>query len=312
VTDDVHATTLARLSQRRFRNFSEAASQVVEVLSEAFPGVVALGRLDPEENAHHVIETRGEGLPLARGDVLPLAGEGLDPSFVDRLGARSWLARPLEMSDGSIRGVLCALSPEPDAFESQHEGVAGVAARLLAQEWESVELRSEVRRLRARANAGPGTDAATGLPNRERFIELLNHEWQLAERGTVESILVACRIGSGGGLSDPPAAGVELAVKVAAEVLLGSARLTDRVGRVGDKTLSTVLIGCPLDDAPAFVARFLGALDRVTDGSRAIEISCGIQPLSGASSPEEALGLAEAAAEPDRRAHQLAAEGAVE
>jgi GGDEF domain-containing protein len=312
VTDNGHATTLSRLSQRRFRSFSEAASEVIEALADCFPGVVALGRLDADERAHHVIEIRGDGLSLTRGDVLPLAGEGLDPAFVDRLGARSWLAKPLEMSDGSIRGVLCALSAEAQAFTAENEGEAGVAARLLAHEWENVELRSEVRRLRARTNAGPKTDPATGLPNREGFVELLNHEWSLAERGTVESILVACRVGSDDGLSSPPAAGVELAVKVAAEVLDGSARLTDRVGRVGDTTLAAVLIGCPLDDAPAFVARFLGALDRVTDGSRPIEVSCGVQPLSGTASPEEALNLSEAAAEPGRRTPDLAVEGAIE
>ena len=41
-----------------------------------------------------------------------------------------------------------------------------------------------------------------------------------------------------------------MALKVAAEVLKGSARVTDRVGRIAGSTIGAVLVGCPLEDAP--------------------------------------------------------------
>jgi GGDEF domain-containing protein len=299
--------TLVRLVQRRPRSFSEAADSVLDALAEAIPGVIALGRLELDEQVHRVIETRGDGLSrLSRGVGLPAAGggdTGLDAEFLRSLGAQAWLGAPLETSDGRIVGVLCALDPRDAVYGPPHAAQLGVAARLLGHEWESVELRSEVRRLRRRIDAGPGTDPDTGLPSRETFLELLDREWRLAERGTVQSVLVVCRIGgdaaagNGDGGTAGSGAGGRLALKVTAEVLGGSARATDRVGRVGETAVAAILVGCRLRDTPAFVARFLEALGRVSEGRRpGIEVACGVQPLNGTSSPEEALGLAEAAA----------------
>ncbi len=291
--------TLVRLAQRRPRSFSEAADSVLDALAEAIPGVIALGRLEVDEQVHRVIETRGDGLSrLSRGVGLPAAGggDGLDAEFLRSLGAQAWLSVPLETSDGRIVGVLCALDPRDAVYGPPHAAQLGVAARLLGHEWESVELRSEVRRLRRRIDAGPGTDPDTGLPGREAFLELLDREWRLAERGTVQSVLVVCRIGSGAGESGNGAGG-RLALKMTAEVLGKSTRATDRIGRIGETAVAAILVGCRLPDAPAFVARFLEALGRVSEGGRPeIEVACGVQPLNGASSPEEALGLAEAAA----------------
>jgi GGDEF domain-containing protein len=297
--DPNETRTFVRLSQRRFGSFSEAAGEVLDALGDALPGVTALGQLDLAERVNQVIEARGEGVSgLERGSTLPLAGDGLNVEFLRSLGARSWLSRPLEMSDGRIVGVLCAVDAEPDAYRSEHQAQLGVAARLLGHEWESVELRSELRRLRAQVNAGPSTDTDTGLPNREGFLELLKHDWHLAERGTVESVLFSVRVGGiGSHNGEAVSARERLALKVTAEVLAGSIRVTDRVGRVGDTTLAAILTGCPLADAPAFVARFLGGLDRVADGGQGtVDVSCGVQPLAGTSSPEESLALAEAAA----------------
>jgi GGDEF domain-containing protein len=293
--------TLVRLAQRRFGSFSEAADSVLDAIAEVTPGVVALGRFEPDERVHRVIEARGDAVSgLSRGANLPTVGEELDTDFLRSLGAQAWISTPLEMSDGRIAGVLCAAdATRPDAYSSAHAAQLTVAARLLSHEWESVELRSELRRLRRRVNAGPSMDPDTGIPNGERFLELLDHEWQLTQRGTVQSILVVCRVGCGtSGNGDRGAdAASRLALKVVAEVLEGSARVTDRVGRIGEMTVGAILVGCPLPEAPAFVARFLGALERVTVGRQPeIEISCGVQPLAGVSSPSEVLGLAEAAA----------------
>lgn len=89
----------------------------------------------------------------------------------------------------------------------------------------------------------------------------------------------------------------KLAVKIAAEVLEATVRTTDRVGRIGETTLAATLVGCRLEQAPAFVERFRAALGRVTrGGDPRIELSHGIQTLTGVSSAQEALGLADAAA----------------
>jgi GGDEF domain-containing protein len=98
-----------------------------------------------------------------------------------------------------------------------------------------------------------------------------------------------------------PGAGDRLALKLAADVLAATVRGADKVGRTGEMTLAAILVGCPLDETPAFVARYLGALERVTGGGTPIDVSCGVQPLAGTSTPNEALELADAAADDGNR-----------
>lgn len=312
--------TLVRLAQRRPNSFSAAADSVLDALAEAIPGVIALARFDPDEGAHRVIDTRGEDVSrLSRGVILSVrdgSGSELDPDALRAFGARAWLSAPLEASGGRILGVLCAAAVDDGVYDPSHAAQLGVAARLLGHEWESVELRSEVRRLRRRVDAGPGTDPDTSLPAREAFLELLDREWRLAERGTVESVLVVCRVGGGAVAEGNGAGGAarRLALKTAAEVLEGSARATDRLGRIGETSIGAILVGCRLRDAPAFVARFLESLGRVGEGAGpGIEVACGVQPLGGSPSPEQALGLAEAAAHgPERNGDRgLAAQEAL-
>jgi GAF domain-containing protein len=291
---------LTRFSQHRFHNFSQAADELLDALAEAVPGVVALARLDPDDGAHRVIGSRGEGIAgLDSGAVLPSAGSAVDADFLRSLGAQAWISAPLEMSDGRIVGVLCAVDCQAEAFRPEHEAQLALVARLLGHEWENVELRSELRRLRGQLSADPSTDADTRLPDRQGFLELLGREWREAERGAVESVLVVCRVAGGAGANGDGGADAKdrLALKLAAETLKATTRDTDRVGRIAEMAIGTILVGCSPRDTPAFLARFLGALERVTKGSRpAIEVSCGVQPLADTPSAAEALDLAEAAA----------------
>lgn len=327
--EDRQTETLLRLGQPRSRNFSDAADSALRALSDAIPGKVVLARLEPDGQGCRVIDAQGPGLDgVRRGAVLSLAGsangdrpaagdnhdrspdgELLDRDSLRALGARAVLEIPLEMSDGRIVGVLAALDPEADVYDAEHAATLGVAARLLGHEWESVELRAELRRLRRRASTGMDVDAETGLPNRDGFLNLLDHEWRLANRGTVESVLLAFEIGADPDQAPTGDAMGRLALKIVAEVLEGSTRVTDRVGRVGPATFATVLVGCRLDQAPAFVGRFQAALRRVTEERQPqVELSLGVQALAGAPSPEVVLKLAEAAAEaPDLEQHWASA-----
>jgi GGDEF domain-containing protein len=326
--EDRQTETLLRLGRPRSRNFSDAADSALRALSDAIPGTIVLGRLEPDEQGCRVIDARGAALDgVRRGAVLGLAGSAngdrpaagddhdrapdnriLDRDSLQLLGAGAVLEVPLEMSDGRIVGVLAALGSEADAFGAEHAATVGVAARLLGHEWESVELRAELRRLRRRASAGTNVDAETGLPDRDGFLDLLDHEWRLANRGTVESVLLAFEIGPGPDRAPAGDAMDRLALKIVAEVLEGSTRVTDRVGRVGPATFATVLVGCRLDQAPAFVGRFQAALRRVTGERRPqVELSLGVQALAGAPSPEVVLKLAEAAAEAPDEQHRAPA-----
>jgi diguanylate cyclase (GGDEF)-like protein len=312
-------STLTRLARRRFQNFSEAAEVVLSALADVIPGTVLLGRLEPDEHVCRVMDMRGAGVGnLKRGAVLPVTaaisvggmpdpargaaasppvGAGLDLEFLGSLGARTSLTLPLETSDGIIVGVLCALDSSAGAYRSEHTALLGIAAVLLSHEWESVQRRAELRRLRARLASGPNTDADTGFVNRDGFLELLDREWRLVARGTVESALVACSVEVDVGDGPDHAAVKNVALKVAADVLSASVRGTDHVGRVGPMEVAVILVGCQADEASVFVERFESALGRVTQGGHPkVEISYSIQSLTAAPPPAELLKFGEAAA----------------
>lgn len=321
--ESTETVALTHLTNRRFRSFSEAVDSVLGVLDEAIPGTVMLGRLDPAEELCRVTEIRGASNYLKRGMTLPLAaftadgnagseGNGnpgvpseveLDSGFLRSLSVKAWLARPLELSDGSIVGTLCALNTDTDPYRPDHLAMLGVAARLLSYEWENVTRRAELRRLRERVRDTQSSDGDTGLPNRESFLGVLEREWRLTARGSVESVLVACHIsldGAEGGLGETMAI---LALKDTAEVLSGTTRSTDHVGRTGAMDLAAILVGCHgLEGAEAFVRRFRAGVERVTQG-QAVPVSASCSMLTLAESPSAADALEHA----ERVAHDKSA-----
>jgi GGDEF domain-containing protein len=327
--ESTQTKVLLQLGDPRFRNFSDAAGSALRALSEAIPGTILLGQLDPDEHGWRVIDVSGVGQDgVRKGAILPLAvsvddsrvtADGdeepspdaklLDSDALRLLGAQGFMGIPLEMSDGTIVGVLAAVDTSADAYDVGHTALLSLAARLLGHQWESVEMRAELRRLRRRASTGADVDAETGIPNRKAFLGILDHEWRLANRGTVESVLVTIGIGPRpeqapvdnaiNGSSEQAAvdnAISKLALRITSEVLEGSIRVTDRAGRVGSATLAAVLVGCRLHEAPAFLARFQAALRRVTEvRDPQVELSLGVQALADTPSPEAALKSAEAA-----------------
>jgi GGDEF domain-containing protein len=315
--------TLIRICRPHFRSFSEAAESVLGALADIVPGVLLLGQIDPDEQACRVIGIQGDEidgvqkgalLPLssppngdeaAHGASGPLPSSEIDREFLDALGVQGCLGVPLEMSDGRIVGMLAALDPRARAYRCEHVAMLGVAARLLSDSWESVERRAELRRLRGRLPQSANVDPETGLLNRDGFLDLLDHDWRLAERGTVESVVVAFHVNGDSERSPNGDAMGKLALKIAAEVLEASVRTTDRAGRIDETTLAATLVGCRLEQAAVFVERFRAALGRVTrGGDPRVELSCGMQALASISSPQEALGLADVAAGASKRCEE--------
>jgi GGDEF domain-containing protein len=309
---ETHA--LLQLTERRFQSFSEALDSVLGVLDEAIPGTVMLGQLDQAEELCRVIEVRGGSEDLRAGMTVPLAAAGtqvngspehdgfgipldtvLDRDFLRSLSVNASLANPLEMSDGSIMGTLCALDTGTGTYTSRHQVLLGVAARLLSYEWENVSRRAELRRLRERVRDVEHSDADTGLPNRERFLDLLEREWQLTARGSVQSILVVCSVDVDGPEAERAGSMATLGLKDAADVLSGTARSTDHVGRTGAMDLAAILVGCHgLEGAEAFVRRFRDGVSRVTQArAMPIVVACSMLPLSDSASAGEALERAE-------------------
>jgi diguanylate cyclase (GGDEF)-like protein len=301
-------SALARLAERRFTSFSEAADTVLDLLeAELPPGSILLGRVDWDEGELKLIDVRGAAsAALGAGSTVPLAPGAnggsrgfLDPQALQQLSVRSYLALPLDSSSGAGALTLCALAPGSDVFTQDHLDVLSIAGRLLTYEWESVKWRADLRRLGERLRDPVRTDALTGLLNRVAFVEAVEREWRLAERGTIETYVLAFRI------SNLPAivarngsAVAELMLKDAADVMQTAIRRTDYAGRLGDDTFGAVLVGCKgLEGAAAFIGRYGQALTRVTHERPAqLELSYAICSLGDAVSPEAALTRIEAEA----------------
>jgi diguanylate cyclase (GGDEF)-like protein len=301
-------SALARLAERRFSSFSEAADTVLDLLeAELPPGSLLLGRVDWDEGELRLVDVRGAAAKeLQAGSTLPLA-EGatsgssglLDPQALQRLSVRSYLALPLDSSAGPGALTLCALSEGTDVFAREHLELLSVAGRLLIYEWESVKWRADLRRLSERLRDPERTDSVTGLLNRTAFVEAVEREWRLAERGTLETYVLAFDISNIGRIAERHGGAVgELLLKDAADVMQTAIRRTDHAGRIADGAFGAVLVGCKgLEGAAAFIGRYGQALERATQERPAqLEVAYAICSLGDAESPEAALDRIEAEA----------------
>jgi len=299
-------SALARVAERRFQSFSEAADSVLDVLGAAIPsGKIVLGQLDQDEGSYRVIDVRGEGFQgIDPGSSLPWvqnpAANGnaagmLDPEYLRSLEVKSYLAVPLATSDGSNLGTLCAVGTESGLFNQDHVELLTLSGRLLTYEWESVRYRADLRRLTEKLRDPERTDPVTGLANKTSFAASADREWHLSQRGTVVSWLLVCQVH---GLREVREslgeAMADLILKDVSDALGATIRRTDHLGRVGDASFATVLVGCKgSEGAAAFNARFQEAFGRVI-GSRPAQVAVtyGAVSLAEVESPEAALEAA--------------------
>jgi diguanylate cyclase (GGDEF)-like protein len=306
-------SALARVAERRFQSFSDAADSVLDVLEAALPASkIVLGQLDREDGSYRVIDVRGEGLlSIDPGSSLPWVqnpsptganGNGagmLDPEYLHSLEVKSYLAVPLATSDGSNLGTLCAVGTESGLFDQAHVELLTLSGRLLTYEWESVRYRADLRRLEEQLRDPERTDAVTGLANRNSLLASVDREWRLSRRGTVTSWLLACEVqGLREVRNSYGDAMADLILKDVSEALGGTIRRTDHLGRVGETSFATVLVGCKgPEGARAFFARFKEAFGRVVSGRPVdVRVSYGALSLAEVESPEQALEAAEDAA----------------
>ena len=294
-------SALARLADRRFTSFSEAADTVLELLeAELPPGSILLGRVDWDEGELRLIDVRGRATAaLGAGSTLPLAPGAnggsrgfLDPGALRELLVRSYLALPLDSSSGAGALTLCALAAGTDVFSQDHLDVLTVAGRLLTYEWESVKWQADLRRMSERLRDPERTDSLTGLLNRVAFVEAVEREWRLAERGTLETYVLAFRVSNLVTVAQRHGSTVaNLMLKDAADVMQTAIRRTDHAGRIAEDGFGAVLVGCKgLEGAAAFIGRYGQALTRVTHERPArLELAYAICSLGDAESPEAAL-----------------------
>jgi GGDEF domain-containing protein len=308
--------SLFPLISRRFQSFAEAADAALDVLADQVPGEIVIGQIEAGDDKLRVLDVRGaQTVGIERGNMLPLTKmkpanglgpdatvlegangiDDLDARYLQSLGLGEWVALPLEMSDGAVVGIVAALSRRQGDYKAEHVVLLGLAARMLAYEWERVHTRAELRELKQRIGTATNADADTGLHDREHFLDLLEREWKLSRRGTIATMAVCFRVDAGGEAPGSPVA--KLALKDAAEALSGAVRSTDQIGRVGEMELGVAMIGCPDEvGVEALAERFANGLRRVTHGRPVkVSVSYGAVALGETGSAAEALERAEGA-----------------
>ncbi len=323
---DLPASVAQELSGRSFGSYAEAIRGVLELLETLLPDSnVVLGQLDAGGEAFSLIDAHGEtSFPLRPGVAVPLdasfavlvateqraifSGAAAQPRFGsldvrDTVMNGSYVGVPLQLSDATAIGSLCAVARATRRYAAQDLQLLTVMARLLAHEFESDRRQRELRRQAEEYREHATTDPLTGVTNRRGFLESLNREWQLSRRGTVVSYLVVADVDWLKATNDRfgHASGDALLQDVA-RALTGAARVSDTVGRLGGDEFGVVLIGCDgEEDAAAFRVRAEERLASLTRASPLpVTLSFGSHSLADARSPERALALADRAMYEDK------------
>jgi diguanylate cyclase (GGDEF)-like protein len=317
---DAVVSEFARLCAQRFVSLGDAVRSVLTMLEGEVPGGrVIFGELNHDTEEYRVLDSRGESIDaLAPGARIPLresfcvhmAGDeapdlvgraGKDPVYgklelQKSTGVQSYVAAPVELGDGTRVASVCAMSTKRDQYDLHQRDLMTIAARLIAYEWERVTRESKLRRLIQQQRALTG-DPLTGLPLREAFLEQLDREWHLSQRGITESYVMVLkpsgieevRATSGDAVAD-------LLVQSTGEVVATDVRRSDIAGRVGQHEFGVILVGCRgIEGAEAFLIRLQGSFERkLGHRPEKLELVYAIESLSDAESAEAALAEAEA------------------
>lgn len=312
---------LSRVCARRFTSLGDAVRSLLDMLEHQLPaGRVLLGELNYSTDEYRVLDARGEGvealvggtrLPLSESfclhmssDAAPaLTGRAAKDPVYGQLELRrsaqiqSYAAAPVELADGTRVASVCAMSKERDRYGESDLAVLAIASRLIAYEWEHVAREGELRRL-MQQQRDLTADPLTGLTQRETFLEQLDREWHLCERGITESYVLALKpVGIDATRSRAGEAVADLLLKTAAEVITAAVRRSDIVGRVAPEVFGAILVGCKgVEGAVAFCSRLEGVFGRaMSQRPEKIDLSWGIERLAGAESAGAALEAAESA-----------------
>jgi diguanylate cyclase (GGDEF)-like protein len=269
-----------------FVGFADTALFVIDMVSRQFPG------------SRPFVTRRSESgdmrFPDAPSGAADPGADGRDEGSVASVAS---VVVPLELSDGTQVGSLCALDRGFDP--ALVEDILEAMARLLATAIEYEESRRALETANDRLRRLAGTDALTGLRNRGDFEKTLRREWALARRhqGGPDSYLVVADVDELKPLNDRLGhrRGDALLVDVAA-ALRESVRETDEIGRIGGDEFGAVLVRAGEDGFARFRDRFRASLARRRSGlTGAPSVSVGGASLNALTSWEEALDAADRA-----------------
>lgn len=301
------------IAARSFGSFSEATHAVLDVL-EARLTNVALFVVQTSDDGElvKIMAARGQ-LPLNRRTAAEMGVETAevnDPilalvSAKRQFEIGSYVGIPLELKDGTRIATLAAISREPQRFELKDLKLLETMGRVIANELDRERIEGDLmrrerllvesnQRLRAHAT----TDPITGVANRRSFDKALTDEWHLCRANGSSSYLMVVDLDEFKAVNDLFGHAVgDQALKDAAQALVTAGRQSDFVGRLGGDEFGVILVGCETPDtAAAYRERTRTAFAKAMQERQiSLGFSAGFHSIADASSPTQALEMADQA-----------------
>jgi diguanylate cyclase (GGDEF)-like protein len=221
---------------------------------------------------------------LQPGEVFQVSNARLDPRFADNPlvtgepQIRFYAGAPLMTAQGDALGTVCVIDNKPRELNlRQQEALRALSRQIMTQ----LEFRRQSR-----------TDELTRLRNRRAFREILSTEVERSTRYCQPLSLLLLDIDHFKRFNDTfgHSAGDSLLQAVARQ-LEEAARTTDVVARYGGEEFAVVLLNTPVLGALVSAERFRRAIEQMQGPMGPVTVSIGISGLTGAPSPEAALGM---------------------
>lgn len=228
-----------------------------------------LTSIDEDRGLQHILFARNtkdmqipEGLSVPWGDTLCRRALLEDRPYTDdvaacwgdsdaarQLGIRTYLSKPVRMTDGEVYGTLCAASGSQVPVAPTTVKVVDLFAKLIAQQIERERLVTTLRRSNAELTSHALVDPLTGVPNRRALLIELGRMLARAEREGSSLLLAFLDLNGFKGVNDVHGheAGDRLLNEVARQLSQGM-RAGDVVGRYGGDEFVVLAVGDNADE----------------------------------------------------------------
>jgi two-component system cell cycle response regulator len=268
----------ARLEARGYEVFGASDGQAaLDQVEHVSPDLILLDVMMPKMDGMEVVRRlkANKNLPFipvimqTALDSTENKVEGLDA------GADDYITKPINFAELEARvNSLLRIKKLQSDLAATNGLLAAANAELSAKKEELSEANDKLRRISL-------TDGLTDIDNRRCLEDRLHEMWQHSLRLHEPIALIMCDIDKFKSVNDNfgHQAG-DSVLKEVAQILKGTAREIDRVGRYGGEEFLLILPGTVLDAAVTFAERLREAVDRHTftysGGTLTRTISCGV------------------------------------
>jgi len=190
----------------------ESLTRPILELLEAVTGMEStyLTRIDTEQGLQHIVFSRNsrtmqipEGLSVPWGDTLckraldegtcytaDVPGQWGDSEAARQLGIKTYLSQPVQTTEGTVFGTLCAASASTVTVSEQSLHIFNLIAKLIAYQVGRERAMDALRRANVSLTSQVMVDPLTGVTNRRGLMAALPQMLELARR-TGERLQVA-------------------------------------------------------------------------------------------------------------------------